>query len=266
MSDTTSGNEGRAVPGEAGAGTLQPGGLEAVARDLGWKPPDEWKGAAPPGGLLDTPEKYITETMRRRNSTIDKLRDEVRVANAGLARINTLQERAEQRALERLRAEKANAVAEADTERYAQLEKEEREMQEAHAAARQQPAAAVNDLVAAWQAENPWYDSDPDRRAYADGVATQLRERQGLNGRALLDAVTAKVEQFFAGASVEPELDPPPAPRRAAPAVEAGGSRGVPANRRTFDALPPQDQLYAKRYVKLGHGTMEDYLKHYEWG
>ena len=49
-----------------------------------------------------------------------------------------------------------------------------------------------------WTAENPWYGSDYARTAFAARYAKQLqKERPDLTGRALLDALTTKVNETF---------------------------------------------------------------------
>ena len=49
-----------------------------------------------------------------------------------------------------------------------------------------------------WQAANPWYGMDPERTRFANEYAKQLvKEKPGLSGRPLLDAVSRKVEQTF---------------------------------------------------------------------
>jgi hypothetical protein len=49
-----------------------------------------------------------------------------------------------------------------------------------------------------WQAANPWYGADKERTKFAIEYAKQLRkERPGLTGRALLDAVSAAVAKKF---------------------------------------------------------------------
>jgi septal ring factor EnvC (AmiA/AmiB activator) len=50
-----------------------------------------------------------------------------------------------------------------------------------------------------WKAENPWFGSDYVRTQYAMHYTKQLQKEQPeLTGRALLDAVSAKVNQQFA--------------------------------------------------------------------
>jgi hypothetical protein len=49
-----------------------------------------------------------------------------------------------------------------------------------------------------WQAANPWYGADPERTKFAREYAKQLvKEKPGLGGRALLDAVSRAVAQKF---------------------------------------------------------------------
>jgi hypothetical protein len=49
-----------------------------------------------------------------------------------------------------------------------------------------------------WQAANPWYGADKERTKFAIEYAKQLqKERPGLTGRPLLDAVSRAVAQKF---------------------------------------------------------------------
>ena len=57
----------------------------------------------------------------------------------------------------------------------------------------------------AWLVENPWFGADRERTEFAKNYARQLlKERPELTGRALLDAISAKVERTF-GAAAKPQ-------------------------------------------------------------
>jgi septal ring factor EnvC (AmiA/AmiB activator) len=59
-------------------------------------------------------------------------------------------------------------------------------------------AGATSAEMKSWTAENPWYGSDYPRTAFAVRYAKQLqKDRPDLTGRALLDALTTKVNETF---------------------------------------------------------------------
>jgi septal ring factor EnvC (AmiA/AmiB activator) len=82
------------------------------------------------------------------------------------------------------------------------LRKQMREMasQPAQPAATDNPRAAElkSAELKSWTAENPWYGTDYPRTAFAARYAKQLqKERPDLTGRALLDAISTKVNETF---------------------------------------------------------------------
>lgn len=59
-------------------------------------------------------------------------------------------------------------------------------------------SAAAKAEVKSWTAENPWFGSDYPKTEFAVRYAKQLqKENPELTGRALLDAVTTKVDETF---------------------------------------------------------------------
>jgi hypothetical protein len=59
-------------------------------------------------------------------------------------------------------------------------------------------SASRNADLIAWKAANPWYGSDYPRTQFATRYLKQLqKERPDLAGRALLDAVSTKVDETF---------------------------------------------------------------------
>lgn len=58
--------------------------------------------------------------------------------------------------------------------------------------------ASKNPEVKSWREENPWFGSDYSKTSFAMRYAKQLQqERPDLTGRALLDALSAKVSETF---------------------------------------------------------------------
>lgn len=113
--------------------------------------------------------------------------------------------------------------------------------------------------ASAWVASgNEWYDTDPDLRAYADGVCFTI-EQEGYRGPAYWQELTLRTKNAFPQKFENPNRD-------RSPAVESGGSTKVENSKEhKYENLPADAKVACDRYEKDGLITKEDYVKNYEW-
>ena len=216
--------------------------LESLARDMGWRPKEDWKGDD--SGWRDAGE-FVKHTVDA-NRTLKRELGEVKDVVKGLSKTN-------ERILERELAKQRKA-----------LERQFAEAVDANdpTAARQVSAQidaldrtpVATDYKSKFKADNPWFGVDTEASAYATAMAG-VAASEGKDPEAQLAYASEKVRKRF------PELFDKPAERRTPPAVE-GGSRGSPPPRKTY---PPAVPAAAKAAVDRGRAdSVAEYCSMYD--
>lgn len=252
------------------------------AREMGWVPPDEWKGAPPKNGFLD-PAEYVRrgekimpiinararkaeEKAERLERELLAMRDEHRDTVRRIERMSTV---ALERQREQIEAQYAarieTAAASGDTDAVRVARKEEKEAlaaldkrleepeEEKKAKAAKAEAAKLPREVAEWIEANPWYESDDELKAVATARHVKLlKEKPGLTLAQNLDEVRKYVakrypEQF--GLANEDEEDSEEPKRRGSP-VEGGSRLAGAGSRSLFGKLPPEAKAACDRFIK----------------
>ena len=231
------------VPNEAPArGEASTPDLESLARDMGWRPKEDWKGDD--SGWRDAGE-FVKHTVDA-NRTLKRELGEVKDVVKGLSKTN-------ERILERELAKQRKT-----------LERQFAEAVDANdpTAARQVSAQidaldrtpVATDYKSKFKADNPWFGVDTEASAYATAMAG-VAASEGKDPEAQLAYASEKVRKRF------PELFDKPAERRTPPAVE-GGSRGSPPPRKTY---PPAVLAAAKAAVDRGRAdSVAEYCSMYD--
>lgn len=216
--------------------------LESLARDMGWRPKEDWKGDD--SGWRDAGE-FVKHTVDA-NRTLKRELGEVKDVVKGLSKTN-------ERILERELAKQRKA-----------LERQFAEAVDANdpTAARQVSAQidaldrtpVATDYKSKFKADNPWFGVDTEASAYATAMAG-VAASEGKDPEAQLAYASEKVRKRF------PELFDKPTERRTPPAVE-GGSRGSPPPRKTY---PPAVLAAAKAAVDRGRAdSVAEYCSMYD--
>lgn len=212
--------------------------LEAKAREMGWRPEEEftgdktrWVDASTYIERGETILPLLQATNRRLREELSEQRkklEELATARAQDAEnLQALQESAAEmakmqykRALKSLQEKKAEAMGDGDHGAVVEIDeaiselrgKEPKEAPKRTQAAPAAPAGGTtlvdlnSEYFKAWKAENSWLDSDVRKTAYAVG-ATQDLHREGFRGRELLDKVTEEVQKMFGGRAPAPRGD-----------------------------------------------------------
>lgn len=241
--------------------------FETEARREGWAPKEEWHG---------DPEKWIdAETYVKRGESIlpivnAKLRKErerteelaktvaeLKEGNAAFLQFHeqTLEKAKKEREtlIAELEAERKKAITEGDGEAFDRADKQ---LQEARRTPVDQPK--VNPEIAAWKAENEWYEKDAALTAIADALSNVLaRENPTLKGKAFLDKLTERVKQ---------EVPHKFQNQRREQQITEDNTRKTAKKGRGFDDLPADAQAACMKFVKTIPGyTKEKYLSAYDW-
>lgn len=257
---------------------IAPAPIEATARDMGWRPLEEFRGD--PSKWVDA-ETFVSRgehflpILRANNK---RLQDQVSDQAAELAQTRALLEASQEsikelkkfhdedtarqvaKARKDLIAEIKVAREEGDVEREVTLQTEVNRLDAAVAAAPAQapaapatpakPAAADPDFVA-WEADNQWFKTDKRKHALAMAIATELRSDPANNklvGRAFYDRITEEMEEYLAPATRTSKVGSSRSSGSGGPAVGAAS--------RTFSDLPADAKeacsMYAKKLVGPG--------------
>lgn len=265
--------------------------VEQEAQALGWVPlekfrgnPDKWTDAATfvqrgkdimP--ILKANNAKLVGTVEELNGKVGQLGAALAEANEAMKEFRTFHDETAKRSYESamrdLKAQKVEAVKEADGERVVAIDDAIQELNERAPKPLKQtvapapapaPAAATHPDYAAWEADNANWLSDKEKQAYASSVAGYVRAMHGdLQGRAFLDKVTEEVGKRF-------DLVDPPSPSKVEGSRPSGRTGG-----RGYNDLPAEAKLVcdrmSSRFVgenkvyKTAADWRKSYVSNYDW-
>jgi hypothetical protein len=226
--------------------------LEARAAEQGWRPKDEWEGE---------PDDWRTaREFLDRGEFFKKIEDqsrtikELRKTQADLTRhLETVRKTEFKRALDSLKAQKRNALAEGDVEKVIEIDDEiaETRAQQAQAPTPQVPEVdpQMHPTFVAWKERNTWYESNKAMRAYADRLGSELTGSPS----EILAEVERQVKKEFAHKFENPR-------RNGAPAVEGSITKPSGKKDEAFK-LSDEERRVMQRFVRAGALTEEQYIK-----
>lgn len=227
--------------------------IEARARELGWRPREEFSG--------DDESFVDAKEFVQRQPLFEKIEHQSRELKNVKKALDALQshhsrvaEAEYKRALATLEAKKAEAIDNADGQRAIQIERQiaqaEQEFQQTRQTQHQAPAHDPSEFVS-WKAKNSWYEKDEDMRIFADAYGTKLA-KEGLTPPEVLDAVAKKVKSQFSHKFVNPN-------KADAPDVGVSGASGRSSSSSKFE-LTEQERSIMKTLVRTGTMTEEKYI------
>lgn len=213
--------------------------MEAEARLMGWKSPDEWQGEKPPG-YIDNPEDYIKrwDNLPPVKKLREKLTAQEREFADRIKRIERVHEQASKREVERIRREMERAVELGDVDKFRALEKERDGLTQPQQPQAQPLPPGMTDqdaqLVSAWLTLNPDFAQSPD----ADRLFFQELAHMPVRDR--MREIETRLRQ------------PAPAQQRpAASRVDGGGVRMV-QKKAGFDTLPSEAKAAFQKFAAQG--------------
>ncbi len=233
---------------------------DADARDMGWKPKDEWHGD--PDGWRDAKEfvnrgdeifgfiRNDRDRLREKNAKTEADRDDrlqrMEKQYIGLLERQKTQHEADIKVIE---ADKRKAVEEGDTAAYDTLTKRGEALGDAPVV----PEAPLeaNSAAKKWAQDNTWFYTEPAARAMATAVAQRAADG-GADVHAQTAAAEKEVRRRF------PELF-----ESLKAAVETGGSPLKPKPKaKGVGQLPPEARAGFKECVRLGMFKADDIEKY----
>lgn len=198
--------------------------IEAAARSSGWSDKDKWKGD--PNDWLPAPQfilKAVGEVLPTMRKSLKDARDEIGTMKTTLAKTVAT---AYDRALADLKTDQIAALEAGNLDAADEITDRIAEHKAAGKPAEADPFQSTFD---AWKTENAWYESDPDLKAFAYGIAQDLAGK-GMTPAEQLPEVTKRVKAAFPQKFENP--------RRREPAAAEGSTNARRTGGKTFSDLP----------------------------
>lgn len=253
-------NEGTPIPGEEDVSNLSP--AEQKAAQYGWKPKEEWEGS---------PEDWISAAeFNRRSELFGKIssqRHEVAELKKAIKQMHSMMvannSKGYQNAIDNLKYEREQALAEGDTDKVilldGQLEATQQHMKQSTNEMLQ--GVQVNDTpeyYQQWREQNSWYGSDAKMTAYADAVAKAIVAEKGNNidKQQLLKEIAEDTLSTFNKA---------PKKRGSPQVLGTAPTSGSSTTQRGkgISSLSPADQQIARTLMNVTGMSEKEYMKQY---
>lgn len=243
---------------------------EDEAKADGWVPLDQWKGDPnkwiPAEDFVKRGETIlpiVQAKLRKKFDEVDELKREMEAQKGVFGEFQKFQEQAlakankeREEAIAALEAERKKAITDGDGEAF---DRADRKLQDLRAQPQPKPPENKESPdVAAWKAENKWYESDMELTAIADGLADVVkRENPGLRGKAFLDKLTERVK------TVVPHKFENP---RRQEQITGEGQRKGNGKSKGYEDLPAEAKAACDRFVRtIPNFTKEKFLSQYTW-
>lgn len=252
-------NEGTLIEGEGKESSQQPNALELKAKEMGWRPLEEFSGD--PEEFIDAGEfvrrkplfdkiENTTKQLKNVSKSLDYLKDHYQKVKEteykrALSDLKVQLKEAKKEGNHELAVDIEEAVERVETERDTFLEEVE---------AIKVTEPTVNPQFAAWLTKNSWYTSTSYMRAFADDIGTKLHNSGMSPDKVLVEVEKAVKEEFpqkFRNTN-----------RDNAPPIE--GSSNKPANKKTnaldTSFMNEQDIRVMNQLVRDKVLTKEEYI------
>lgn len=234
---------------------------QARARQDGWCPKEEWRG---------DPDKWVdAKTFNERGElfgTIKSLKHELEAVKKGnqtlLKHHEQLRQAKHDELLAELREKRRQAVEEADTESFEQLDRKIKEAESKPAEKEPEPEQAkeadpeVPQEVLDWHKENQWFkaEGEPDEKSEFMLFKQRQYMQRGMNVKEALDKATSDVKRTYAHEFENPNKDRPSA-------VESGVRESGTKKTITARDLPPEYQRAYQEIKRVSGMSIDDYVK-----
>ena len=234
--------------------------LEAI--EMGWRPQEEWTGD--PDDFVSAKEFVQRKSFYDRISTQTKEIKELRSTIDEFKKHHEkLDEHARKAVLADLKAQKARALEEGNTQalvdvdealvQYKIAEKERLEEQEKKQK-QVQENPELNPIFVEWKSKNSWYNTDAELTKYANVLANgYVAANPGIDPNEVLAYVSKETKARF--------KDKFENLNRKKPTAVEGSSGGKPVVSDKYD-LSDEERKIAQRFVRQGlYKSIDDYAK-----
>jgi hypothetical protein len=242
------------TPGADGeAATAAAAAVEAEATKMGWTPKDQFKGDPakwrPADEFVERGKNMlpiVQATVKRQEKQIEEL---TRTVKDFTEHMTKTEQRAYDRAMADLKAQRKDAIAAGDGEAFEKVDEAITDLQKevdakAAKAKTSAPAAQDDPVYSEWEGRNKWL-ADERMAEYAEFAANSMRSRgEKAQGAEFLDLVTKKVKEQFPDKFTNPRRESAPSVEGAAPAPRKGG--------KSYADMPADARAACDRMAKNG--------------
>jgi hypothetical protein len=234
--------------------------IEDIARELNWRPLEEYRG---------DPDKWVDAATFLKNGVVvqQKLQRNVKQLEASIGdlklhneRVYKVQVHKLQDEIKQLKEERKAAIADGNVALVEQLDDKIEATKEAIPEKPAETAAAdteVNEKFNAWVSQNQWYTKHPEMKKYADKVGEKY-------AGAPIERILTKVEEAVKDVWPEHFENKKREARPAADTVEGSGRRPSNGGKKTtytWNDLSEDARRTGDRFARQGIMTREQYLK-----
>lgn len=261
-------NTGTVIPGESNEQHANPNvaaeresAYETKAKELGWRPETEWEGD--PSDWVDAKEfvgrqKLYDRIHSLKNDIVAQRKSFEQDMNVIKQYVQNMSEIEYKKAVADIKAQRKEAVKDANVEEVERLDTELEDLTKTRAAAPVQQTQTPSVIFQAWVDQNQWYATDSQLREDADsiGVAYALKHRATKTEQEVMDYVSAQIKRMY------PEkFQTKSAPK--APAVEGTNAGGVRTAKGLVERDLTEDQVRVMNTLikRIPGFTKEKYLK-----
>ncbi len=229
--------------------------VQEEALTQGWVPKEEFDGD--PDKFVDAAEFIRRGELFRKIESQSKEMKELKKAMAELGRHNSkIRDVEYDRALQSLKQEKKNALAEGDADKVVEIDDKldlvkDQQRQFQQQAVNEAIPQEVHPELQNWISKNSWYESDKKMRVYADSLGVQLAG-EGMSPREVLKEVEKEVKERFKEKFRNPNRDKAGAVEgvTARPARSSGSEYELTDTERTImNTLVSQKVLTKEEYI-----------------
>ena len=232
----------------------QPSQYETDAREMGWRPKDEWEGD--PDKWRDAKEFVERGELYGKIDTMGRELKETKKALKMLQEHHSKVKETEfKRAVDELKALQKKHLEEGNSDGYietTELLTDLKAEQKARQVVQETTPPPVDRRFTDWVGENKWYESNADMRDYADIIGQgYAKNHPGIDPVEVLKYVTKEVKVRFKDSFQNPN--------RTKPNAVEGGAQGAPVKKGSFD-LTEDERKVMNTFVRQGVMTKEEFI------
>lgn len=228
-----------------------PSEIELKAMEMGWRPREEFNGTD--DDFIDAKEfvrrKPLFDKIEHSSREVKELR---KALDALKTHYTTVKESEYNRALATLKAARKDALTNGDGDQFEAIDQEIKRVEQEAVSVKQideiQPEPVQHPEFVGWLNRNPWYNSTPYMRQFADQVGLRLKGQ--MPPAEVLKEVEKAVKQEFPTKFKNPN-------KESAPDVDS--SDGKTSRSGGFE-LTEQERKIMNTFVRSGVMTKEKYI------
>lgn len=242
--------------------------IEALAREMGWTPKEDFKGDD--ADFVDA-ETYIRrgrdiqESMRK---SLKEQKQQLAAMSNSLAELKSHNEKVYKAEIARLKKEltslktqKKEAIEEGDVDRVNDIDEQIDVIKESISSEKEEPATTnqppENPEFNEWLKNNQWYLEDDEMARYADSIAATHR---GISFKRIAKLVDKSIREVFPDKFPDKQKTKTNTNTTTTTRVE-GSTRQRPSGRFTEADLTPEQKSIMNQFVRQGIMTKEEYIK-----